>query len=374
MAVALAAAALVALPGATPAAETPGADPAGDVKARGLTKKERNALDLVSVRAFGEEGLGLFVLATFRGNVTRAIGRGHLKDALVTLVAEPHPGAGLAAGLVTSGPGPVGEMVRRTASERVGIVRNGREVFFFIAGPGFSKAQAAVVKTFARTPAPVPEPAARALRPPDVEPELWGSILVRRGADGATVELDPRPLSCEQLTDLSAILDDARPAAIVARAEGLVELVGEILVLDVTARMSGRCGGDPYAVIGDVTMSLFMPGEIRVVGTITSDPPGASFDALKVVIPPTQASPRGAGAAIPRTITNFICPAQLPTGRISGTLGLQDTLTCSGGTLAAGQEFVFQIRMTPVPATGMGAELFAVYAGTPLGPIDVTGP
>ena len=363
---------LAALPGATPAAESPGSDPAGDVKARGLTKKERNALDLVSVRAFGEEGLGLFVLATFRGNVTKAIGRGHLKDALVALVAEPLPGAGQAAGLITSGAGPVGETVRRTTSERVGIVRNGREVFFFVAGPGFSRAQAAVVKAFARTPAPAPT--ARSAQPPDVEPGLWGSILARKGADGAAVELDQQPLSCEELTDLSAILEDARQAATFVRAEGIAERLGEILVLDVGAMAARRCGGDPFAVTGEITMSLFMPGEVRVVGTITSDPPGATFGALEIALPPTQASPRGAGATIARTITSYICPAQLPTGRVSGTVGLQDTLTCSGGTLAAGQEFVLQIRMSPPPVSGMGAQLFAVHDGTPLGPIEVTGP
>src|SRR5690349_4183434 len=78
-------------------------DPAGDVRAPGLTRAERAALDIRSVRYWGEEGLGLFVLVHFAGDLEQAIGRGHLANAAVGIVIHPKPGAGKTAGLVTFG-------------------------------------------------------------------------------------------------------------------------------------------------------------------------------------------------------------------------------------------------------------------------------
>jgi hypothetical protein len=54
------------------------------------------------------------------------------------------------------------------------------------------------------------------------------------------------------------------------------------------------------------------------------------IDAVKVVIPPDGRDPR--------QITNQLCPSQLPSASVSTTY-TNDTLTCSGGTLAIGEQF-----------------------------------
>src|SRR5919198_4013011 len=71
-----------------------GSDRAGDVRAAGLSAKERAALDIRSVRVTGEEGLGAFVVVKLGGNLEQAIGRGHLKNAVVGIVLHPKPGRG----------------------------------------------------------------------------------------------------------------------------------------------------------------------------------------------------------------------------------------------------------------------------------------
>src|SRR5688572_4620061 len=78
--------ALALVPAFAFAGDTSSADPAGDVVATGLTANERRALDIVSVQVTGEEGLGVFVTVTFRGNIQRAIGRGALEEALVAFI------------------------------------------------------------------------------------------------------------------------------------------------------------------------------------------------------------------------------------------------------------------------------------------------
>ena len=69
-----------------PAGSVTGSDLAGDVTTQGLTAAERDAIDIVSIKAIGKEGLGVVVTVTFKGNFTGLIGRGHLKDAAAALV------------------------------------------------------------------------------------------------------------------------------------------------------------------------------------------------------------------------------------------------------------------------------------------------
>jgi hypothetical protein len=142
-------------------------DPAADVRAAGLTNAERAALDIRSVRYWGEEGLGLFVLVHFAGNLEQAIGHGHLTNAAVGIVIHPKPGTGQASGLVTMGARSVVGTIRisptktlqvtttaekdfrHTRSAKVGIVRNRNDAFFFVLGPGFSNVASVEAKSFA---------------------------------------------------------------------------------------------------------------------------------------------------------------------------------------------------------------------------------
>jgi hypothetical protein len=183
------------------AADISGSDPAGDVKTKGLTAAERAALDVVSVRVVGESGLGVFVTATFRGNFEKRVGRGHLKTALAALVLVPKPGAGVPAGVVTAGKGPVGTVLARTSSETVGAVRDGRTVTFFVGGPGFESVESVEVRTLAKAPGLAGRASARAHDVPEVPDGMWDKIL-ESPSDILDLPGDASFLTCLELREL----------------------------------------------------------------------------------------------------------------------------------------------------------------------------
>ena len=146
----LAATALV--PAAASAGSASKRDRGGDVRAKGLTAKERRALDIVSATAIGDPSAGVLVTVTFRGNFERAIGRRHLRRGLAALVLHPATKARRAAGILTKGPGIVGRTRRRTRSGDVGAIRSGRKLSFFVAGEGLADVKSVEVKAFAARP------------------------------------------------------------------------------------------------------------------------------------------------------------------------------------------------------------------------------
>jgi hypothetical protein len=118
------------------------------------------------------------------------------------------------------------------------------------------------------------------------------------------------------------------------------------------------------------------PNEVKLIGLLS----GASYthplahsadstnpvDAIKVVLPPSGATPR--------KVTNYICPAQLPAAAITTTSNAGDTLTCSGGSLTLGQQFSLNVQSSPLPSSGMGGQLLAHQDGAYLAPFPITGP
>ena len=118
------------------------------------------------------------------------------------------------------------------------------------------------------------------------------------------------------------------------------------------------------------------PNEVKLTGVLS----GASYakplahsadstnpvDAIKVVLPPAGTTPR--------KVTNYICPTQLPSAAITTTSNAQDTLTCSGGSLALGQQFSLNVQSSPLPAAGMGGQLLVHQDGAYLAPFPITGP
>jgi len=92
----------------------------------------------------------------------------------------------------------------------------------------------------------------------------------------------------------------------------------------------------------------------------------APLDAVKVVVAPA--------ASGPRQIVNSLCPPQLPTASVSRTTNPNDTLTCSGGSLAIGEAATLDVQVTPAPIAGMGGQLFGDQSGAVLGPFAITGP
>jgi hypothetical protein len=382
-------------------------DPVGDLNGgRGLTKKERQALDIASVHVVGEEGLGLFVTVTFKGNLQQRIGRGHLKDALVALVLQPMPGAGASAGLVTAGAGSIGETFRKTASKDVAVIRDGRRLHFVVLGPGFGHVESISVRTFARGSEALPRSLAAGhasgeppvasrvaqLPPPTVKDASWDDLKKRAGLDNVVVAQDLKKLRCEELDELErkvrAQLEVAKARESQALAAGDLKLADDIAWARMVytaglARIAERrkqCETPPAPAEpqqefkAEGSVSFFDPTEILFMGAFVPDtmrpsaqrPAGAapaSIDAIKIVVPGS------------RQITAFLCPAALPNGSRSQTTSTNDTLTCSGGTLQVGQQFTFNVRTSPNPSAGMGVQLFGRPSdGAFQGPFAIPGP
>jgi hypothetical protein len=195
-------------------------DRAGDVKAKSLSARERRALDIVSVTATGDEPSGLFVTVTFKGDVERYLGQGHLKRALIALVLVPKSSKRAPAGLVDEGGGftpkrlsifkRVGSRVtikqrtmnvfgqdrvlRKTASSDVGAILHHNQVLFYIAGPGLSNVAKVQVKAFTEVPA---RGGRRANSADDTIPH-WVDIYTKQPTDLASLGVDPSKLSCDQ--------------------------------------------------------------------------------------------------------------------------------------------------------------------------------
>ncbi len=180
----------------------------GPVRGKGLTQKERNALDIVSVKTTGVEPLGVVVTATFKGNVEQALGRGHLADAIVALILRPKDPKLAFSGVATFGAGTIGRTARKTRSTDVGVVRNGRTVTFFVGGPGFENVGKIEVKAFAKAPAGRASRTLQADKPrQDVSPELWEQIGKAIAADEASLPAPTAATSCSELEAMAQVLD-----------------------------------------------------------------------------------------------------------------------------------------------------------------------
>jgi hypothetical protein len=118
--------------------------------------------------------------------------------------------------------------------------------------------------------------------------------------------------------------------------------------------------------------ALVEPAEVRLSGSFTwsvADPAldtAEPVDVIKVILPPA--------GTMPRAVTNYICPSQLPAASIATTNYANDTLTCGGGALPINQPFMLNVQSAPAPAAGMGGTLVAHQSGVYLAPFTFGGP
>jgi hypothetical protein len=332
-------------------------DRAGDVKAKGLTAAERAAIDIVSLRTSGEEGLGVLVTTTFRGNFEQAFGRGHLKNAAAVMILWPKPGKGAPAGLVTLGAGKATRNLRKTRSEAVGVVRGGRTLRFYVVGGGLSNVARVEVRVVANVPpASLRTTASLAGQTPlpAVAESSWAALIKKVAADGTGAAPDVSRLSCDELRalririkDTIAVADEFPSArANLERFEAAVD-----------ALIAERCGQPKLDA--EFTWHFFSSNEVAGSGEFTG--PAGSITAIRVVVPPSGSTARA--------ITNRLCPAQLPTASVTG-----NTIVCSGGTLAVGQQFTLNLQTSPLPTPDMGGQLFGELGSEFVGPFPITGP
>ena len=186
------------------------------VKRAGLSATERQAITIRSVTAASDPSLGLVVTVDFAGDVERYLGQAALKNALLALVLEP--------GTVTPTPNWVAEQgggftpasfstpvrhgkretVRRAtvdvfSTEHVlrtftggqyGVIRDGDQVVFRIAGPALANVAGIKVKLFVKSP----------LRSTKAGPTLTSAGLASRGGQPARLGrvAEPQPEPAEQ--------------------------------------------------------------------------------------------------------------------------------------------------------------------------------
>jgi hypothetical protein len=373
-----------------------------------LTRAERAALDIASVKVIGKEGLGVLVEVTFRGNVERRLGRGHLDKAAVAMILRPNSRQSRATVLASRGAGLDQRLLRRSRSTKVGAIRDGRKLTFVIRGSGLSGVDAVEVKSFPKLPRP--RRGARGAQVLDGgEAETIAASDLQADLAELEDELDdinPEELSCAELEDLLDDLDELSDE-LKQLSRGLGAARRSLNQALRRARRVGDMGEvadlqDALEELNDLSRQLgqtraavrelrdLVREELRACDAV--DELAAVFDwdffdptevveqdgrfvVRRRVGPADVRSPITAvRVVVARQITNYLCPTQLPSGAVTTTSAANDTLTCSGGTLAIDEAFRMNLRTNPNPSSGMGGQLYGQQDGVFKGPFAITGP
>jgi O-glycosyl hydrolase len=186
----------------------------------GITAAERQAISITSVTASSDPSLGLIVSVTFRGDIERYLGQGNLKNGLLALVLEPNVATQTPNGLVDVGGGftqsAFSTLVRHGKHQTVkratvdvfspehvlrtfgggqyGVIRDGDQVVFHVAGPTLANLAGIQVRVFVKGPVQFPKPGLTA--------SAWRAVL------------SEKPVSLTSLTIPSSLLTSAQLAAV----------------------------------------------------------------------------------------------------------------------------------------------------------------
>jgi hypothetical protein len=338
-------------------------DRAGEVSAKGLTKAERDAIDIVSLRVVGQEGLGVFVTATFKGSFEKLFGRGHLKNAVAVMVLHPKPGKGEPAGIVTQGAGKTEQDLRVSRSELVATVRKGRELTFALAGGGFSNVDRVEVKVITDETSSSARTTAQASPPPTVSATRWRKLLKTAGRDAAVATALAADLSCDELQDLRKAIERRIATVNTLRPINQTRLTNfTSFRAGVDVLIGQRCGQTPTAAVtgAEFTWRPFSSREVAGSGRFKGRA-GTQINAIRVILPPDGSTQR--------VITNFLCPSQFR----AVTVNLNE-IVCQDGTLVVDEPFNMNLQVNPPPVPGMGGQLFARVGSTSHGPFPMNGP
>jgi hypothetical protein len=169
---------------AAPAAERSAID-RGGVSTPGLTAAERRALDIDRITARGGPW-GVIVRVRLKGDIT-ALGRGRLRSAIVAMVLHPRSRTQRPSVLATRGPLNRLDILRRTRTADVDVVRDLREIDFMVLGGGLASVRRIEIKAFASAPRPR---ARGAVKRPLTVAEL-NNLLAQAPADDGSVAAPP---------------------------------------------------------------------------------------------------------------------------------------------------------------------------------------
>jgi glucosylceramidase len=194
----------------------------------GITAAERQAITITSVTASSDPSLGLIVTVNFGGDIERYLGQGNLKNGLLALVLEPSAATQTPNGVVDVGGGftpaafPVlarhgkrvtvnrgtvevfsAEHVLRTfGGGQYGVIRDGDQVVFHVAGPVLANLAGIQVRVFVKGPVRFPKPGLTA--------SAWRAVLNERPVALSSFAVTPSLLTSSQLaqvgTGLSSVL------------------------------------------------------------------------------------------------------------------------------------------------------------------------
>lgn len=204
----------------------------------GITAAERQAIAIRSTTVASDPSLGLIVTVTFAGDIERYLGQGNLKNGLLALVLEPSAASQPASGLVEVGGGftPAGFPVLARHGKRVtvtrgtvdvfspehvlrtfgggqyGVIRDGNQVVFHIAGPVLANLAGIQVKVFVKGPVRFPKPGLTA--------SAWRAVLAERPAAATSLAVTPSLLSFAQLGAVGAGLSSVVSGAIQPELRG----------------------------------------------------------------------------------------------------------------------------------------------------------
>jgi hypothetical protein len=338
-------------------------DSAGDTRSALLTQAERDALDLVSVRAIGEEGLGVVVIATFRGNIQKALGRGHLKRGLVAMILRPR-NADLAPAMLATRGTSIRAVLRRTRSTQVGAVRSGRTIMFYVAGGGYSNVGRVEVRSFASLP--LSSSRALAAGPPTLSDADFKKIANLKSLDKVVAAADAKQLTCQQLESVNAgilvyisalVKDDLRNGKDPNSDRDLAPL--QAFQVAIKTRLDEQCRDLPKTPEANFAWTYFglTKNEIVVRGF---------FDELsgrKVLSIRMRVEDRDIDAAL--------CPPELPKLVFNG----RNEIQCEGGELAERVESATNLRLSPDPSRSTAVLLSATLDdGSMIGPFTVLTP
>ena len=161
----------------------------------------------------------------------------------------------------------------------------------------------------------------------------------------------------------------AKPRAVLA--QGLAAACGRRFDPAFRAAIGGGSPGPPPPGSPALSWSYLDAQKLELVGDVVSD---TAFDRLQIRLPNTIFPDPHGPPNESRKVVSFKAPPGLPSCSVTTTHSPDDTLACTGGTVAAGVHERLQVRTEPPPADGMGGQFIIARGTASRGPFQISGP